>query len=100
MNLRRVLSHLCLAFLLLWTQQVAFRHSLSHWAQAAEHHTHDKADQLCLECLAFSGTHQVVRGHTPLHQTLTLSHVALPLLGLPLTTARLLAAYQSRAPPQ
>jgi hypothetical protein len=100
MSLRRVLSHLCLAFLLLWTQQGAFRHSLSHWAQAAEHHTHDKADQICLECLAFSSTSQMAQGHSPLQQTLALSHVALPLLGLPLATARFLAAYQSRAPPR
>lgn len=100
MNLRRVLSHLCLAFLLLWTQQGAFRHSLSHWAETTEHHTHDKTDQLCLACLAFSGTSQVVQGDSPQPQTLALSHVTGALLGLPLTTVRFLAAYQSRAPPQ
>ena len=100
MNLRRVLSHLCLAFLLLWTQQGAIRHGLSHGAETTEHHTHDKTDQLCLECLAFSGASQVVQGDSPQPQTLALSHVTSPLPGLSPTTVRFLAAYQSRAPPQ
>ncbi len=98
--MRRQYSHLLLALLLLFTQQVGTAHLAGHSASQITHEQHQASGttKLCLQCSLFASVHNSVPSVSYVVELLA-DHYQVTAAGTPVSESLTLAAYQSRAPP-
>lgn len=104
------MAHALLALLMLLTQQVAWRHTLSHGSPAIGQSAttevstpsgsaFDQAESPCLQCLAYSAMANTLQQAQAPELPCLLSHVCTPAAAHTPHEASTALAYRSRAPP-
>ena len=90
---------LALLILLLFTQQAAYAHAISHWGNQTPGKEQLPHSKLCDKCVGFEKLASAAPATPPVLQALALlfTHAARPAY---VFNARTLAAFHSRAPPQ
>lgn len=97
---RRLIGRLLLSLALLWVQQAALSHTLSHAHRARAPAKALVADQACADCLAYAQFFSALGSSQALQAAV---RPAAPRLVLPATPERCLnteCMFQPRAPPQ
>lgn len=104
------MAHALLALLMLLTQQVAWRHGLSHWSPAngvlasseisePSGSALEQAESPCLQCLAYSAMADTLQQAQAPELPCLLSDVCTPAAAHTPHEASTQLAYRSRAPP-
>lgn len=106
------MAHALLALLMLLTQQVAWRHGLSHWsaptgqsafagvsAPSGSGSVLEQAESPCLQCLAYSAMADTLQQALAPELPCLLSNVCTPAAAHTPHEASTQLAYRSRAPP-
>ena len=109
--IRRRLIHVMLALMLLVSQHMAFSHAMAHWANAREAAASMEQgaesrvasslspDQTCDKCLAFAQIATAVGSSCGNAAAIEVASIAVAPHACQADGARVVVAYQSRAPP-